>query len=188
MWILGRSKYVGYCFGVRAPVREFWEPVLLYCITNSCTVMCSFYHKAPTPTPNVLCSTPKMHYKKNWYKLSTNWYPKQEPTFCTVINNTRLKIKPGSLALLIFNIIFSVKMCVIERLLVARRATYVVDVRFFGHFFWQGVGTVCIHVSHVHTVINVHGHMQGGDDWTEHRKTPKFRKSLNCNKGGREHW
>ena len=38
------------------------------------------------------------------------------------------------------------------------RATYVVDGRFFGHFFWKVVGTVRIHVSHVqlpYTVINV---------------------------------
>ena len=38
------------------------------------------------------------------------------------------------------------------------RATYVVDGRFFGHFFWKVVGTVRIHVSHVqltYTVINM---------------------------------
>ena len=38
------------------------------------------------------------------------------------------------------------------------RATYVVDGRFFGHFFWKVVGTVRIHVSHVqlpYMVINV---------------------------------
>ena len=46
--------------------------------------------------------------------------------------------------------------------LVARRATYVVDGRFFGHFFWKVEGTVRIHVNscvaHVwlpYTVINV---------------------------------
>ena len=46
----------------------------------------------------------------------------------------------------------------------ARRATYVVDGRFFGRFFWKVEGTVHIHVSHVqlpYTVINVHGNMQG---------------------------
>ena len=49
-------------------------------------------------------------------------------------------------------------------LLVARRATYVVDGRFFGHFFWKVAGTVCIHVNsrvaHVwlpYTIINVQG-------------------------------
>ena len=49
-------------------------------------------------------------------------------------------------------------------LLVARRATYVVDGRFFGHFFWKVEGTVCTHVnSHVahvwllYTVINMWG-------------------------------
>ena len=49
-----------------------------------------------------------------------------------------------------------------EKLLVARRATYVVDGRFFGHFFWQVEGTVRTHVNscvaHVwlpYTVINV---------------------------------
>ena len=66
-----------------------------------------------------------------------------------------------------------------------------VDGRFFGHFFWKVEGTVCIHVSHIqlpYMVINVHGNMQGGGrDRTEHCKTPKFRKSLNCNKGGRVH-
>ena len=31
--------------------------------------------------------------------------------------------------------------------LVARRATYVVDGRFFGHFFWKVEGTVRIHVN-----------------------------------------
>ena len=38
-----------------------------------------------------------------------------------------------------------------QSLLVARRATYVVDGRFFGHFFWKVEGTVRIHVSHIHT-------------------------------------
>ena len=41
----------------------------------------------------------------------------------------------------------------------ARRATYVVDGLFFGHFFWMVEGTVRIHVSHVqllYTVINMH--------------------------------
>ena len=50
-------------------------------------------------------------------------------------------------------------------LLVARRANYVVDGRFFGHFFWKVEGTVHIHVSHVqlpYTVINVHGNVQDG--------------------------
>ena len=47
-------------------------------------------------------------------------------------------------------------------LLVARRATYVVDGRFFAHYFWKVEGTVRIHVNsrvaHVwlpYTVINV---------------------------------
>ena len=46
----------------------------------------------------------------------------------------------------------------------ARRATYVVDGRFFGHFFWKVEGTVRTHVNsrvaHVwlpYTVINVWG-------------------------------
>ena len=66
-----------------------------------------------------------------------------------------------------------------------------VDGQFFGHFFRKVKGTMRIHVSHVHlpyTEINVHGNMQGGGgDRTKHRKTRKFRKSSNCNKGGREH-
>ena len=44
----------------------------------------------------------------------------------------------------------------------ARRATYVVDGRFFGHYFWKVEGTVRIHVNsrvaHVwltYTVINL---------------------------------
>ena len=52
----------------------------------------------------------------------------------------------------------------ISYLLVARRATYLVDGRFFGHFFWKVEGTVRIHVNsrvaHVwllYTVINVWG-------------------------------
>ena len=52
-------------------------------------------------------------------------------------------------------------------LLVARRATYVVDGRFFGHFFWKVEGTVHTHVNsrvaHVwlpYTVINMSG--EGG--------------------------
>ena len=47
-------------------------------------------------------------------------------------------------------------------LLVARRATYVVDGRFFGHFFWKVEGTVRTHVNSrvadvwlPYTVINV---------------------------------
>ena len=49
-------------------------------------------------------------------------------------------------------------------LLVARRATYVVDGRFFGHFFWKVEGTVHIHVNScvaqvwlLYTVINMWG-------------------------------
>ena len=47
----------------------------------------------------------------------------------------------------------------------ARRATYVVDGQFFGHFFGKVVGAVRIHMSHMqlpYMVINVHGNMQGG--------------------------
>ena len=54
---------------------------------------------------------------------------------------------------------------VCDALLVARRAAYVVDGRFFGHFFWKVEGTVCIHVSHVqlpYMVINMYGNIQGG--------------------------
>ena len=61
----------------------------------------------------------------------------------------------------------------------ARRATYVVDGRFFGHYFWKVEGTVRIHVNsrvaHVwlpYTVINV----QGGEN-CEHWKTRKVRKT-----------
>ena len=60
-------------------------------------------------------------------------------------------------------------------LLVAHRATYVVDGQFFGHFFWKVEGTVHIHMSHVqlpYTVINMHGNMQGGGGRTE----PNIRK------------
>ena len=49
----------------------------------------------------------------------------------------------------------------------ARRATYVVDGRFLGHFFGRWWGAVHIHVSHVqlpYMVINVHGNMQGGGE------------------------
>ena len=73
-------------------------------------------------------------------------------------------------------------------LLVACRATYVVDGRFFGHFFWKVEGTVPIHVNsrvaHVwlpYTVIN----MLGGN--CKHQKTRKVRKTSIFNKGGREH-
>ena len=72
----------------------------------------------------------------------------------------------------------------------ARRATYVVDGRFFGHFFWKLEGTVRTHVnSHVahvwlpYTVINVWG--VGGN--CEHRKTRKVCKTSIFNKGGGEH-
>ena len=51
---------------------------------------------------------------------------------------------------------------IINCLLVARRATYVVDGRFFAHFFWKVEGTVRTHVisqvAHMwlpYTVINV---------------------------------
>ena len=70
----------------------------------------------------------------------------------------------------------------------ARRATYVVDGRFFGHFFWKVEGTVRTHVNsrvaHVwlpYTVINV-----GGGN-CKHRKTWKVRKTSNFYKGGGEH-
>ena len=74
-------------------------------------------------------------------------------------------------------------------LLVARRATYVVDGQFFGHFFWKVKGTVCIHVNyrvaHVwlpYTVINV---WEGGI--ANIGKTQKVRKISIFNKGGGEH-
>ena len=61
----------------------------------------------------------------------------------------------------------------------ARRATYVVDGRFFGHFFWKVEGTVRIHVNscvaHVwlpYTVINV----WGGGGIANIRKLRKFGK------------
>ena len=47
-------------------------------------------------------------------------------------------------------LIFVYFKCCSDFLLVARRATYVVDRRFFGHYFWNVEGTVRIHVnSHV---------------------------------------
>ena len=75
-------------------------------------------------------------------------------------------------------------------LLVARRATYVVDGRFFAHYFWKVEGTVRIHVNsrvaHVwllYTVINL---QDGGGD-SELRKTRKVWKTSNFYKGGGEH-
>ena len=60
---------------------------------------------------------------------------------------------------------FTSKVEIEQRLIIgAGRATYVVDGRFFGHFFWKVEGTVRIHVNsrvaHVwlpYTVINVQG-------------------------------
>ena len=72
----------------------------------------------------------------------------------------------------------------------ARRATYVVDGRFFGHFFWKVEETVHTHVnSHVahvwlpYMVINVWG-------WrgiVSIGKLGKFGKTSIFNKGGGEH-
>ena len=74
----------------------------------------------------------------------------------------------------------------------ARRATYVVDGRFFAHYFWKVEGTVRIHVNsrvaHVwlpYTVINVQAAEGGGH--SELRKTRKVRKTSNFYKGGGEH-
>ena len=71
----------------------------------------------------------------------------------------------------------------------ARRATNVVDGRFFAHFFWKVEGTVRIHVNsrvaHVwllYTVIKVQG---GGEN--EHQKTQKVQKTSNFYKGDGEH-
>ena len=76
-------------------------------------------------------------------------------------------------------------------LLVARRATYVVDGRFFCHFFWKVEGTVRTHVNSrvarmwlQFTVINVQD--VGGD--SELCKTRKVRKTSNFYKHGGEHW
>ena len=73
----------------------------------------------------------------------------------------------------------------------ARRATYVVDGRFFAHYFWKVEGTVRIHVNsrvaHVwlpYTVINV---QNGGGGHSELRKTRKVRKTSNFYKGDGEH-
>ena len=74
----------------------------------------------------------------------------------------------------------------------ARRATYVVDGRFAGHFFWKVEGTVRIHVNscvaHVwllYTVINVQD--GGGGRDSETWKTQKVWKTANFYKHGREH-
>ena len=79
---------------------------------------------------------------------------------------------------------------IVHILLVARRATYVVDGRFIAHYFWKVEGTVRIHVNsrvaHVwlpYTVINV---QDGGGD-SELRKTRKVWKTSNFFKGGGEH-
>ena len=76
------------------------------------------------------------------------------------------------------------------RFLVARRATYVVDGRFFAHYFWKVEGTVRIHVNsrvaHMwlpYTVINMLG---GGELWTS-ENSESFRKTSIFNKGGGEH-
>ena len=75
--------------------------------------------------------------------------------------------------------------------LVARRATYVVDGRFFGHFFWKVEGTVRIHVNsrvaHVwlpYMVINV---QDGAGGHSKLQKTLQVRKTSNFYKGGGEH-
>ena len=62
-------------------------------------------------------------------------------------------------------------------LLVARRATYMVDEWFFRHIFWKVEGTVRIHVSHIqlpYMVINMHGNMQGGGTKLNIGKLKKF--------------
>ena len=73
----------------------------------------------------------------------------------------------------------------------ARRATYVVDGRFFDHYFWKVEGTVRIHVNsrvaHVwlpYTVINV---QDGGGGDSELCKTQKVQKTSNFYTGGGEH-
>ena len=70
----------------------------------------------------------------------------------------------------------------------ARRATYVVDGRFFGHYFWKVQGTVRIHVNsrvaHVwllYTVINVYRGIASIGKLINFRKLPIF------NKAGGEH-
>ena len=76
------------------------------------------------------------------------------------------------------------------KLLVARRATYVVDGRLFAHYFWKVEGTVRIHVNSrvahmwlLYMVINV----QDGGGHSELRKTWKVQKTSNFYKGGGEH-
>ena len=73
-----------------------------------------------------------------------------------------------------------------KKLLVARRATYVVDGRFFGHFFWKVEGTVRTHVNsrvaHVwlpYMVINVQA---GGGRETNIGKLGKFGNFKICTK------
>ena len=71
-------------------------------------------------------------------------------------------------------------------LLVARRATYVVDGRFFGHFFWKVEETVRIHVNsrvaHMWLPCNL---WKGGN--SELQKTRKVWKTSNFYKGGGDH-
>ena len=76
------------------------------------------------------------------------------------------------------------------QLLVARRATYVVDGRLFAHYFWKVEGTVRTHVNsrvaHMwlpYTVINI---QDGGGD-SKLCKTRKVWKTSNFYKGGGEH-
>ena len=94
---------------------------------------------------------------------------------CRITEVLRSIINPNLLLLL-----FAFLLLVFSKSLVARRATYVVDGRFFGHFFWKVEGTVRTHVNsrvaHVwlpYTVINVCGR---GGGVANIGKIGKFRK------------
>ena len=61
-------------------------------------------------------------------------------------------------------------------LLVARRATYVVDGRFFAHFFWKVKGTVRIHVNSRVAHVWLPCRMVGGGGIPNFGKLRKFGK------------
>ena len=76
--------------------------------------------------------------------------------------------------------------------LVACRATYVVDRRFFGHFLGRWRGQCANTLIHIHTsescTATIHAtSMQGGRGF-KCWKTWKIQKTSNLNTGGREHY
>ena len=149
-------------------LRGGCQPIIWPIFSNNCIKMMKFRARGARPlrsATGVLChilSSLCPYYEPSRISFTFFRAPlcPPPPRLCVTIYHVSILPHPKSAPLL--PIIRICLPCSHAHLLVARRATYVVDGRFFSHFFWKVEGTVRTHVNsrvaHVwltYTVINV---------------------------------